>query len=337
MTATGLAAYLQELCATMPAQTLFAVGHDAPDTDAVVSALTEAYRRHLIYGEQCVPFAPTNTLPQEVAVLLGEELAAAIPLHSTVATSCAAPQARFILTDHHASPHYNGRVAAIIDHHLPLDKEILAETDTEIAPVGATTTLVALRCRRDGLTPDAALARMMLGGILADTEGLSPAKARPADREAADWLAALWGGDTAALFYALRAALLGETDLETLYRRDYRRYDTLLGFAVLKIRDTATIDEAALRTLLAADRTASGIAVTLAKISRYHAADGLVCERYLISADPPLRDTVVGMITDACAGNAVSPDTVDLPKNAVFLSRKRLTPILLPILKKLVK
>ncbi len=327
MTLTGLIEYLTACKAALPQGAIFVRGHDAPDTDAVVSSIAESYRRYLTDGTPAVPLIPADSLPAEIAWLLGEELTPHLLLAREVDTQ----GARFILTDHHDMA--GKRVVAIVDHHRP-SAPIPDGIDADIRPVGAATTLVALHCRKDGLMPDAAMARILLGAILTDTEGLSPAKTRAEDYAAAEWLAALWGGDTAALFTELRGRLLAECNLATLYRRDYRRFDDALGFAVIKVWDTTPVDEDDLRGMLAADRADSGVAATLAKITRY-GQNGLKDETYLISAPSALTQAIITAIRQAAGDAAIvsAPDRIDLPADAAHLSRKRLTPILLERMK----
>lgn len=329
----GLTEYLSTCRAAMPQNAVFVCGHAAPDTDAAVSAIIEAYRRHLTDGEAAVPFIPAENLPAEIAYLLGDALSAQLLYTKDIAEVLSSPDTRYILTDHHDVN--ERRVIAIVDHHLPAEGVDFSGIDADIQPVGATTTLVAQRCREDGLIPDAAMARVLLGGILMDTEGLSPAKARPIDYTVAEWLCALWGGDADALFAELRGQLLAETDLPTLYRRDYRRFGDELGFAVIKIWESTLIDETSLRALLNDDREVSGVAATLAKISRY-GQDGLKNETYFVSAPPALAHTLTDTVCRATEGcvSADTSDRIDLSSDAKRLSRKRLVPILLPLLKK---
>ncbi len=328
MTAAGLADYLRQCRAALPQGAIFVRGHDAPDTDAVISSVAEAYRRYLTDGTPAVPIIPAESLPTEIAWLLGDTLAPLL----LCAQEIAAEDAPFILTDHHDIA--GKQVVAIVDHHLPR-AAIPDGIETDIRPVGAATTLVVEHCLKDGVVPDAQMARVLLGAILADTEGLSPAKTRAEDYTVAERLAALWGGDAAALFRDLRGRLLAETELTTLYHRDYRRFGEALGFAVIKVWDTTPIDKDALRGLLSVDRTHSGVAATLAKITRY-GQNGLKDETYLISAPPALTHTLADTINRATGDAAIlsAPDRVDLPANAAHLSRKRLVPILLPLLKK---
>ena len=333
MTLAGLTAYLSACKTAIPPNAVMSCGHDAPDTDAVVSSIAEAYRRHLIDGTAAVPYIPADSLPAEIAYLLGDTLTPLVLCSTDVTEKLADPNTPYILTDHHD---IKGRqVFAIVDHHLPDDPTVLNGIDAVIRAVGSSTTLVAQRCLADGLVPDAGMARILLGGILMDTEGLSPAKTRPDDRALAEWLSSLWDGDPAGLFADLRGQLLGETDLATLYRRDYRRFGDALGFAVIKAWDTTPIDEVALRDLLATDRQNSGVTATIAKITRY-GQNGSWEETYFISASPADTHTITTAIVHAAGtlATVTAPDRVDLPHDAAHPSRKRLTPLLLPLLKK---
>lgn len=325
----ALTAYLQE-CRTAPAQ-LAVVGHPAPDTDAVVSALFEAFRRWLTAGERAVPVVQADALPRETAWLLGETggllLTAA---DSRGAALLADERLPLVLTDHHTAAQPR-RVAAVVDHHPLQPGETPPCADAEICAVGAATTLVALHCHQAGLQPDAALARMLLGAILLDTEGLSPGKTREPDARMAAWLAAASGEQPAALFESLRAQLLAETALPILYRRDQRWFPGL-GFAILKLWASAPLDTAALRRLLAEDCAAADCRVCLAKVSRY-TASGLYDETYYAAGEPAAVQTVLAAIAAAAGVVAgAAPDSVYIPPQGRHLSRKRLTPLLLPLL-----
>lgn len=325
MTVATLKNYLTDECRGEASPRLLVVGHAAPDTDAVVSALMEAWRLTLT-GVPAVPLVQADTLPREAAWLLGE-LAEAVPtLGHPTAAGLTDPAARLVLTDHHDIAAYPGRVTAVVDHHPPAPGTDLTGVDADIRPVGAASTLVALRCRRDGLVPDVGIARILLGAILLDTEGLSPAKAKPEDTEAAGWLTALCGEEPRALFAALRAQLLSETDVGTLYRRDYRRYtdrqgNPLLGFAILKVWDTALPNLDAVRALLARDVAAGGCPTCVAKISLY-SPDGLREEYYLSAGESSdlLLDEVLTVA--GCGARRIAADAVYLAPESLHRGRK---------------
>lgn len=324
MTADALQQYLNNLPAE--GDFLTVTGHPAPDTDAVISALFEAWRLTLC-GTPAVPLVQ-GTLPRETAWLLGD-CATAVPVADTVP-----PGARLVLTDHHDVDAYPNAVARIVDHH-PLAKGVdLSGVHAAILPVGAATTLVARRIRADGITPDAACARILLGAILMDTEGLSSFKAKAEDLDTAAWLSALCGEDTATLFARLQAELLSETDVDTLYRRDYRRYTApdgtpLLGWAILKVWADACPDLDRVRALLAADTEPTRVAKIV-----LHRPDGSREEQYLAAG--LAADALLTMVQTASGEGAqrMEPDRVFLSATCRHWGRKRYAAQLIEILGK---
>ncbi|MBE6806986.1 MAG: hypothetical protein E7527_03095 [Ruminococcaceae bacterium] len=311
MTIQKLKTYLENLPAGW-----VVTGHSAPDADAVISALFEAYRL-TVAGTPAAPVLQ-GALPREVAYLLGD---LAILLPTTDALDPAVP---LVLTDHNDVAAYQNPVMAVVDHHPVTTEKVPSGIDTEIRPVGAATTLVAFRLRRDGITPDAGCARLLLGAILLDTENLSPRKAKAEDREAVAWLAPLCGADTDALFAALQAELLSETDVATLYRRDYRRYtdpkgQVRLGWAILKVWADACPDPDVVRHLLAQDTAPTRVA----KIVQNSRTDGTRTEYYLAAGEE--AEALLTLVQSMAGDTAVrtAPDTVFLPETAAHWGRKR--------------
>ena len=324
MTLERLKTYLRE-CGGMT-HPLCVTGHPAPDTDAAVSSLFEAWRLTM-GGTPAVPILQGN-LSRETAFLLGE-----VAFPHVTATS-----GKWALTDHHDVTAYDGEVVAIIDHHPVADGENLAEIDACISPVGAATTLVARRIRADGISPDAACARMLLGAILLDTEGLSPYKAKAEDVAVAAWLSALCGEDTATFYAVLKEQLLSEADPTVLYERDFRQYAApdgtpVMGFAILKVRQGNCPDLAAVRRRLAADVAARGYAAAVAKIALY-AADDSREEIYLAAG--PCAEAVLAEVQTRSGSSArrTAPDEVFLPADCHHWGRKRYAVKLIEILHK---
>ena len=303
---------------------LWVAGHPAPDTDAAVSSLFEAWR--LTMGG--IPAVPVlqGTLSRETAYLLGDLAFPDVPPTG----------GRWVLTDHHDVDRYDGEVVAIIDHHPVAEPRKIAGIDACISPVGAATTLVAQRIRADGITPDATCAKILLGAILLDTEGLSPYKAKAEDLEMAAWLSALCGEDAAALYAILKGQLLSESDVTVLYDRDYRVYTAadgtpVMGFAILKVKRGNTPDLTAIRRRLAADVAANGYAVAVAKIAMY-AADDTREEIYLAAGSA--ADVVLAEVQTRSGGSAVrtEEDMVFLPADCHHWGRKRYAVRLMEIL-----
>lgn len=313
MTYENLLAYLRD-CVRFD-NPLWVAGHPAPDTDAAVSSLFEAWRLTLA-GIPAVPVLQ-GTLSRETAYLLGD-----LAFPRVTATS-----GKWVLTDHHDVNNYRGEVVAIVDHHPVSAPCEIAEIDACISPVGAATTLVARRIRADGIFLDAACARILLGAILLDTEGLSPHKAKPEDVEAAAWLSALCGEDPLSLYAVLKEQLLSEDDVTVLYDRDYRVYTAadgtpVMGFAILKVKQGNCPDLAAVRRRLAADVAACGYAVAVAKIAMY-APDDTREEIYLAAG--PYADAVLTEVQTRSGAGAkrTAPDEVFLSADCHHWGRKR--------------
>lgn len=323
MTHRHLCDYLRDC--TIFSQPLWVTGHPAPDTDAAVSALFEAWRLTLA-GTPAVPVLQ-GSLSRETAWLLGD-----------VAFPAATPpaDARWVLTDHHDINAYPGDVVAIVDHHPVAEGENLAEIDACIRPVGAATTLVAQRIREDGVVLDAACARILLGAVLLDTEGLSAHKAKAEDVAVATWLSDLCGEAIAPFYDALKEQLLSEQDVTVLYDRDYRVYTAAdgtpaMGFAILKVKRGNTPDLTAVRRRLAQDVAVHGYAVAMAKVAMY-AEDDTREEIYLAAG--PYADVVLTVVQTAGGEGAVrtASDEVFLPADCYHWGRKRYAVQLLKIL-----
>lgn len=324
LTGEGFLAYLSG-CREGTADRLV-LGHTAPDGDAVLSSLFEAWRL-TVAGIPAVPWVPAEALPREVAWLLGQ-VAPLVPVGEVPDR----PDTRYVLTDHHHDPVRQLRVERVVDHHLPVTP--LAVSDTCIAPVGATVTLVSQCLRQDGHTVDKQVARWLLGGILLDTDGLSPHKAKEADVAEAEALVAVCGEDVASFYAALQGELLSETDIATLYRRDYRTYYAadgrlLAGFAILKVWENASPDPTELRRLLEADAAEKGCPVCVAKVMTFTPA-GRGPQTYYAAgpqADRFLKELVAAEGTDAVP---LTDRRVTLPVTCPGRGRKWVAAHLLP-------
>ncbi|MBQ9859152.1 MAG: DHH family phosphoesterase [Clostridia bacterium] len=332
LTLSEFAAYLSR-CREEKFPRLFVLGHAAPDGDAVISSLFEGWRLTL-QGELAVPVVQADALPREVAWLLGSSA----PLVLTAAEAdMTHPDSRFVLTDHHHDPLRQRQVVAVVDHHPPATD--LTGVDVCIRPVGATTTLVAQQLEQQGYTFDDGVARLLLGGVLLDTDGLSPRKATAEDLTLAQRLSALCGEPTTAFYDTLQAQLLSETDVAVLYRRDYRTYFDrngvpLLGFAILKVWDTTLPSLAEIRRLLAADLRDSGCVACVAKVMPY-TADGGRGQQVCLAAGEG-GDLVLTALCqmEGAGAERTAPDTLLIPPTCPQWGRKRYAAHLLPLLEK---
>ena len=322
MTAQKVQEYLAA-CAAFDTP-LWVAGHPAPDTDAAVSSLFEAWRL-TVGGTPAVPILQ-GKLSRETAFLLGDLAFPAI--HPT--------SGKWVLTDHHDVNRYDGEVVSIVDHHPVANDENLAGIDACISLVGAATTIVAERLKQDGIKLDAACARILLGAILLDTEGLSPYKAKAEDVAMTEWLATLCGEAPTSLYAVLKEQLLSESDPTVLYERDFRAYTApdgtpVMGFAILKVKQGNCPDLAVVRRRLAQDAQTYSVAV--AKVAMY-APDDTREEIYLAAGSA--ADTVLTEVQMRSGDSAArtAPDEVFLPADCRHWGRKRYANYLAEILTK---
>lgn len=105
------------------------------------------------------------------------------------------PRARLILVDHNELAQsvdgaQEAEILGVLDHHRLGNAATAQPIRFQVEPVGSTCTLVAELCQRDGLEPPAALAGMMLSGILSDTLLFRSPTTTPRDQSAAARMAA---------------------------------------------------------------------------------------------------------------------------------------------------
>lgn len=114
------------------------------------------------------------------------------------------PPMRLILVDHNEiSQAVDGAtevpIVEILDHHRlgpqPTQMPIVFINDV----VGSTSTLVTEQFRRFGQAPDAAMAGILMGGIITDTLLLRSPTSTPRDEQALEWLKDIAGCDPATL------------------------------------------------------------------------------------------------------------------------------------------
>lgn len=325
MTADGLRNYLTG----RKHHPTLVVGHPAPDGDAAVSSVMEGWRRQVTEGISTLPVLLCDTLPAEVAWLFGD-------LAALLCRQLPADEGPVVLTDHHVAPHFGDRVMAIVDHHLPAPGTDLSGVDACIRPVGATTSMIATAWQQQGLLPDPTVARILLGGILLDTEGLTPRKTTEEDRQAVSWLTPLSGERPTVLYAQLLDRLLSETDITTLYQRDHRVYHgDSIGFAILKVWRNALPDKKTVRHLLATETVAAKRQLCVAKIALYDTS-GVQEEYYLTAGEKATCERFLSTVLEQAKGEArrIAEDEVFLPAGCPRHGRKWYARHLLQILTK---
>jgi hypothetical protein len=330
---------------------VFVKGHENPDTDTIVSALAEAYRNHLLHGDESVfvPVVPGRRVPDEVVELLGEELAGCLVLTEGEGYRAAAASGRpeWIAVDHNIGPEQPD-TRAIIDHHFPDPVPLRQAIPRRIIFAGSTSGLVTLRYYGIGLDIPGAMARILHGATLMDTENRFPGKMTPLDELVMDRLAASSGAtDETGLYRSLMRRLITCYDAEKLFRRDYKEDWCFFGFAVAKairiLDDERAPLVARLRDLAAENNRKTNLPLTLLKIVDYDDdAETIRRERmYPVFAErssPEFERTVRSAIETVIRHESPPGVKVKEHEGAIEywgvgtqLSRKKLAPVMDPV------
>ncbi len=221
---------------------VFVMGHKNPDSDAVVSALTEAYRNHLLDQEKAyIPVVQGKRMPDEVRKLLGEKLSDSVllseePIYKE--SSCLG-QTRWIMVDHNKNNDIQKFAISIIDHHVVSEIAQKQNISKTLQIVGSTTALVAQKINGLGIDISKELAYILYGATLMDTENRSELKMTSKDRLIMDDLKKTAEVQSDNEFYQdLMGFLLNTDDTEHLFERDYKEDWSFFGFAVAKMKRT---------------------------------------------------------------------------------------------------
>lgn len=204
--------------------TIYVTGHKSPDSDTVGSSIAYAsLLRSLGYGAIPVLLGEIN---YESAFII-ETAGLQTPKLLENATGL-----NMILVDHSeytqsAAGLQDANVIGIIDHHA--DGSVMSKSPLiyDARPLGSTATIIWIRYRNYGLTPDRQVAIAMLGAILSDTKNLKSNTTTFADREVVKALSALGGiSDINAFYQGMYKASIsyeGMSDKEIFFR-DYKEY-----------------------------------------------------------------------------------------------------------------
>jgi manganese-dependent inorganic pyrophosphatase len=137
-----------------------------------------------------------------------------------------------ILLDHNeASQAVDGigeaEIVEIIDHHRLGTITTLKPVRFLNDPVGATSTIIAMKFLESGLVPSPGVAGALLSGILSDTLALRMSTTTHRDKKAVEFLAPLAGADVDELAKALleRGMDLSGVTLSTILSRDTKEFE----------------------------------------------------------------------------------------------------------------
>lgn len=206
--------------------TTYIIGHQKPDTDAVVAPMALAY---LYSQKEC--FAYDNPMPvishplNPETTYIFEKFAVETP--QIISGADITPEDKVVLVDHNEASQRlvglpNDQIAEIIDHHkinLDLTKPIFATFKSW----GSSCTIAYYLMETNDVTPNKSLASLMLCAVLSDTVGYKSATTTQKDKEVGNKLASLAGitdidGLTLEIFNA-------KSDISTLSSQDIVKND----------------------------------------------------------------------------------------------------------------
>jgi len=187
---------------------------------------TVAHARHVVAGSKF----------RAACVISGDGKLAGILTRTTLLDDV---RKSVILLDHNEASQAvvgieDAEIVEIIDHHRLGAIATLKPVRFYNDPVGATSTLIALKFMESGLMPSRGIAGILLCGILSDTLGLRMSTTTHKDKKVVRWLAQITGEDPETLAAELLEAgmdLAGVT-LETILTRDTKTFE-LFGKTVL--------------------------------------------------------------------------------------------------------
>lgn len=339
---------------------VFVVGHDNPDTDTVVSAMAEAFRQHLLSGHRStfVPVVPGDRVPAETMELIGDALARSLvrTADPDYVTAASAGRPEWIMVDHSLGKE-QPETRAIVDHHYPSEIALVQQIPRRIIFAGSTCGLVAQKLYGLGHEIPQRLAEFLHGTSLMDTENRLPGKMTELDRLIMDRLRSASGmTDERGFYQRMMRRLITSYDADMVFKRDYKE-DWSFGFAVAKgIGILGAAHGHVVNRLLELARennAAKNLPLTLVKIVEY-ADDAVTIARERLvpmfhgTPSPEFRAAVTEAIvtvirhesppeviieTTERGTTEATVQSIDYHGVGTQLSRKKLTPVLDPVVK----
>ncbi|MDD5952954.1 MAG: DHH family phosphoesterase [Oscillospiraceae bacterium] len=178
--------------------TIYVIGHKSPDSDTVGSSIAYTYLLHEL-GCDAQPVILGNINNESKYILNAADLERPEVLKD--AAGC-----NMVLVDHgeymqSVEGLQDANIISIIDHHADGSVMTAGQLIYDARPLGATSTVVWIRCRNYGITPDRQTALVMMVAILSDTKNLQSENTTYADREALRELSDLAGIEDVDAFY----------------------------------------------------------------------------------------------------------------------------------------
>jgi manganese-dependent inorganic pyrophosphatase len=302
---------------------IYVTGHKSPDSDTVCSSIAYAdLLTKLGYDTQAVVLGDINN---ETSYILEQAGVEAPELLED------ASGANMVLVDHgdyeqSAEGLSDANVITVIDHHgdgsVATSNAILYDA----RPIGATATIVWLHYVNYGIEPDATIAKLLAGAILADTSNFKSETTTTADKEALSILAEAAGiEDTDAFYTDLYKASIsyeGMTD-EQIFASDMKTYEAeghryAIGAVNVYDEEGAKAMAERMKAVLPNQLKALGVEYALAQISIFHDD---VSMTYLVPADDATDELLKAMY-----GNTATFDGTSYVFEPGFSRKAKLVP-----------
>ncbi|PNP59490.1 hypothetical protein THARTR1_00980 [Trichoderma harzianum] len=217
---------LAEICRAVevcPDAATYVIGHPNPDTDAIVSAVFEAARRFITYGQRCAVWA--EKIPFVVEHLLGNLICVSLrqtpkfrPVHDLVLVDC-----------HSVGKDCEHQVKSIIDHHI-ITRTFPYYVSVSQEVSWSSTLQVYIKFLGSGPELDRQSARLLLEATMLEAEPQLMTKMSSLDKLAFEHLRELAQDHTS--YPELMKMLTGDVRVADPFMEDYK--ETLFGFAVIK-------------------------------------------------------------------------------------------------------
>lgn len=231
--------------------TTYIIGHQKPDTDAVVAAMALAalFRQQAKFSYDLVEPVIADPVNPETSYLL-ERFGVDAPRVITAEELGATDQV--VLVDHNEPSQRlanlpENQITEIIDHHK-VNLNLTSPIFLTFKPWGSSSTIVYYLMKQHDFVPEPTLAALMLAAILSDTVGFKSATTTEKDHELAQELAELAGIEDLTQFTT--DIMKAKSDLsslspEEMIQNDYKVFDFGQKTFISQIE---TVDQAELLT-----------------------------------------------------------------------------------------
>ncbi len=256
-------------------------GHKNPDSDTVISSLFEAFRCDIDNDNPDIVYIPliqSNDMPSEITEILGEDIVSCLIYEKDfdLQKLLESGLARIIYTDQNYQEELQKYVINITDHHRLSDKLSDQETSypVNIVLAGSCTAMIVCKYAGMGLSFDRMISGILYDAMLMDTECRVMHKMTAFDEAVMNYIRNTSGtGNESERYQQLMGKLLSETDVEKLFRRDYKKFQGF-GFATMKIKELSNDDHRrriieGARTLAENENLLNYLYFTLVKITEY--------------------------------------------------------------------